>query len=114
LDLAIQRALRLQATVRYAAYWLMGQGGLYLLVGDRLSGWLRLRYEPVMDPYLRLAGLSLLCLGFFLLKSLRDARRQYLAVNALVECMTKSGMTADEAWAEIKQASAEYLAGRVG
>jgi hypothetical protein len=84
LDLATQRALRLQATVRYASYWLMGQGGLYLLVGDRLSGWLRLRYEPVMDPYLRLAGLSLLCLGFFLLKSLRDARRQYLAVDTLI------------------------------
>lgn len=79
-----QRAQRLQVTVRWAAYWMLGQGGLYVLTGDRMSGWFGLRYEAVMDPYLRLAGLSLLCLGFFILKSMKDVRRQYLAIDTLI------------------------------
>lgn len=84
ISLAEHRALRLQTTVRWAGYWLAAQGALYTLTGDRISALLNLRYQPVMDPYVHLAGITLLCLGFFLLRSLRDARHQYLAVDTLI------------------------------
>lgn len=77
------RQARLRATVRVAGWWLMAQGGLYLVLGGSLAGSLQLRYDDYLQPYLRLLALTLLCLGFFLLKALRDPRRQYLAVDVL-------------------------------
>jgi hypothetical protein len=62
----------------------MAQGALYLVLGTWLSIHLRLRYDNALEPYLRLLALTLLCLGFFLLKALRDPRRQYLAVDVLI------------------------------
>lgn len=60
------------------------QGALYLVLGVQLSVHLHLRYDGVIEPYLRLAGLTLFCLGMFMLKALRDPRRQYLAVDILI------------------------------
>jgi hypothetical protein len=71
-------------TVRLAAWWLMAQGLLYLVLNGTIAGRLQLRYDDYLEPYLRLLALCLLCLGFFLLKALRDPRRQYLAVDVLI------------------------------
>jgi hypothetical protein len=78
------REARLRLTVRAAGWWLMAQGLLYLVLGDQMAGRLHLRYDDYLEPYLRLLALSLLCLGFFLLKALRDPRRQYLGVDILI------------------------------
>ena len=79
-----RRRARLQWTVRAAGWWLLAQGALYLVLGDWLSIHFRLRYDNTLVPYLRLLALTLVCLGFFLLKALRDPRRQYLAVDVLI------------------------------
>jgi hypothetical protein len=60
------------------------QGALYLVLGVQLSIRFHLRFDSSMEPYLRLLALTLICLGFFLLKALRDPRRQYLAVDILI------------------------------
>jgi len=67
-----------------AGWWLAAQGLLYLVLDGRMAGLLRLRYDDYLAPYLRMLALSQLCLGFFLLKSMRDPRRQYLAVDVLI------------------------------
>jgi hypothetical protein len=76
--------LRLQWTVRVAAWWMLAQGTLYLLLGVQLAVRFRLRFDHASEPYLRLLALTLVCLGFFLVKALRDPRRQYLAVDILI------------------------------
>jgi len=77
------RQARLWLTVRAASWWLVAQGVLDLVIGGDFAGRLNLRYDDYLQPYLRLLALSLLCLGFFMLKALRDPRRQYLAVDVL-------------------------------
>lgn len=62
----------------------MAQGCVYFLLGASSADRLRLRYDDYLEPYLRLLALTLLCLGFFLLKALRDPKRQYLAVDILI------------------------------
>jgi len=79
-----RRAQRLQFTVRAASYWLIAQGLLYLPLNGWLADHLHLRYLPVMVPYIRTAGLAMLCLGLFVVKGVRSARYQYLAVDALI------------------------------
>jgi hypothetical protein len=78
------RLERLRTTVRVAGWWLAAQGLLHLLLNGPMAGLLRLRYDDYLVPYLRMLALSQLCLGFFLLKSMRDPRRQYLAVDVLI------------------------------
>ncbi len=78
------RGLRLERTVRLCAGWLLAQGAVCLGLNVHLAALLRMRFDPAQQPYVRLAGLSLLCLGFFLVKALRDPRRQYLAVDVLI------------------------------
>ena len=82
-DPRLQRLNRLQQTVHYASLWLIGQGLLFCLLGDRSARWLRLRFDPEMTPYLDLAGLGLLCLGLFINRAVREASKQYLAVDTL-------------------------------
>ncbi|HTB21293.1 MAG TPA: hypothetical protein VK914_01155 [bacterium] len=77
------RQVRLWMTVRVASWWLIAQGAMDLLLGGDSAGRLNLRYDDYAEPYLRLLALTLLCLGFFMLKALRDPRRQYLAVDVL-------------------------------
>jgi hypothetical protein len=67
-----------------AGWWLAAQGLLYLVLDGHMAGVLHLRYDDYLAPYLRMLALSQLCLGFFLLKSMRDPRRQYLAVDVLI------------------------------
>jgi hypothetical protein len=78
------RLERLRITVRLAGWWLATQGLLYLVLDGHMAGLLHLRYDDYLAPYLRMLALSQLCLGFFLLKSMRDPRRQYLAVDVLI------------------------------
>lgn len=79
-----QRAARLRQVVRACAWWLAAQGVLLLLLGDRLAGWLSLRWLPVMAPYVRLSGLSLLALALFVHRGVDRPERQYLAVDTLL------------------------------
>jgi hypothetical protein len=70
--------------VRIAGWWLVAQGCVYFLLGAYSANRLNLRYDDYLEPYVRLLALTLLCLGFFLLKALRDPKRQYLAVDILI------------------------------
>lgn len=74
----------LQLAVRASAWWMALQALLLLLQGERLSSWLQLRWLPVMAPYVRLAGLSLLALALFVHRGVEQARRQVLAVDTLL------------------------------
>jgi hypothetical protein len=78
------RQERLRSKVRMAGWWLAAQGLLYLVLNGSVAWFLRLRYDDYLAPYLHMLALSQLCLGFFLLKSMRDPRRQYLAVDVLI------------------------------
>lgn len=79
-----RRLGRLRLTVFLAGWWLLAQGAVYLVLGDWLSIHFQLRFDAMLVPYLRLLALTLLCLGLFLLKALRDPRRQYLAIDVLI------------------------------
>jgi hypothetical protein len=78
------RAERLRLTVRVTALWFCAQGLLLLLVEAGFALNLGLRFSMGQEPYIREAGLSLLCLGFFILRALREPSRQYLAVDVLI------------------------------
>ena len=78
------RANRLQLCISASSWWLMGQGILYVLLGDWLSEHLALRYAVGMAPFIRLAAMALFCLGLFINRAVRQASRQYLAVDTLV------------------------------
>jgi hypothetical protein len=79
-----KRELWLQRCVRASAWWMALQAVLLLLQGERLASWLNLRWLPVMAPYVRLAGLSLLTLALFVHRGVDQARRQVLAVDTLL------------------------------
>jgi hypothetical protein len=81
--LRLKRLNRLQQTVHIASWWLMGQGLLFCLVGTRSAAWFHLRFAAEMVPYLDLAGAALLSLGLFINRAIREASKQYLAVDTL-------------------------------
>ncbi len=78
------RAQRLQKALTWSSWWIMAQGLLYVLTGPRLSAWLSLRFMDAMAPYMNQAGIALLCLGLFVNRAVREASKQYLAVDTLV------------------------------
>jgi hypothetical protein len=80
---ADKRTGRLQNTVLAAGWWLGVQGLTYLLLGDRSAGWLHLRYNEKFAGLFNSTGVALLCLGLFVNRSVREARRQYLAIDTL-------------------------------
>lgn len=75
---------RLSLTLKLACYWLMLQGAVYLLLNERLSQLLRLRYQETLLPYIRQSGLAMLALGILLRRAVVDPRRQVLAVDVLL------------------------------
>lgn len=79
-----KRDLWLQRSVRASAWWMALQAAVLLLQGERMASWLDLRWMPVMEPYVRLAGLSLLALALFVHRGVDQARRQVLAVDTLL------------------------------
>ena len=81
---APQRFNKLQLTVITASWWLMSQGLVLTLMGMRTADVLRLRYQDNMVPYIDATGLAQLCLGLFVNRAVREARRQYLTVDILV------------------------------
>jgi hypothetical protein len=78
------KASRLQICISASSWWLMGQGVLYVVLGDWMSQHLALRYSDGMAPFVRLAAMALFCLGLFINRAVRQASRQYLAVDTLV------------------------------
>lgn len=78
------REARLRRTVGLSAQWLLLLGLLHLLLSAKVSSWLGLRYDIFMASYVRFSGLAHLTLGLYLLQSLKDPRRQSLAVDALL------------------------------
>ena len=80
----VARAARLQLTVQAATWWVLAQGLVACLMNRWMADHLNLRYMDVMVPYIRQAGVAMLCLGLFLQASLRSARYQYLAVDVLI------------------------------
>ncbi len=79
----MQRALRLSQTCKAAAWWMVFLGLLYLLLGDRTSHWLGLRFMTIAAPLLRSLGLCFLLLGIYLRRSLNEPEHQYMAVDLL-------------------------------
>jgi len=79
-----KRQTHLRQTVGFAGWWFCAQGLLYSFLSVDFALKVGLRFNVSQEPYVRMAALSLLCLGFFVLKALRDPKRQYLAVDILI------------------------------